>query len=303
MFGLGGLLPDESYNPPMLTLGRYQVRSVLTGRFRLDGGAMFGVVPKVLWNKASPADDENRIALATRTLLLVDKSAGRIVIADTGCGTKWKPEEARRFAIEHDGEAITRALAEAQACERDVTDVFVTHLHFDHNGGLTDFVDETRTKTAPRYPNAVHWIHRRQWEHANAPTAKDRASYFSVDYQAVADAGLFRFVEGEECPSPLPDVKWFLSKGHTPYQLLPMVGGDGRVVIFTGDAIPTSAHLRVPWVMAYDLYPLTTMAEKEIMLKKAIEEGALLAFPHDPQIGIASISGSVDRPVIKEVIQ
>lgn len=286
----------------MIELGRYRVCSVLTGRFRLDGGAMFGVVPKVLWNKSSPGDDENRISLATRTLVLIDKAAGRIVLTDTGCGTKWKPEDARRFAIEHDSSAITRALAEAGAYERDVTDVFVTHLHFDHNGGLTDYIDESRTKTTPRYPNALHWIHASQWEHAQNPTAKDRASYFPVDYQAVADAGLFKFVEGEECPSPIPDVEWFLSKGHTPYQLLPMIGGDGRIIIFTGDAIPTSAHLRVPWVMAYDLYPLTTMAEKEMMLKAAIEHGALLAFPHDPEIGIASIGGTVDRPVIKEVL-
>jgi glyoxylase-like metal-dependent hydrolase (beta-lactamase superfamily II) len=287
----------------MLTGGRYEVQSIVTGTFRLDGGAMFGVVPKVLWSKASPPDEENRISLATRTLLAVDKAAGRIIIADTGCGSKWRPEDARRFAIEHDGAAITRALRSLGASEDDVTDVVVTHLHFDHNGGITDWADESRQRAEPRYRNAKHWIHQKQWDHANHPTPKDRASFMTEDYQAIEDARLFHFVEGEDPPAPFEDYDWFISKGHTPYQLLPMVAWDGRIVVFTGDAIPTSAHLRTPWVMAYDLYPLTTIAEKEVMLKMAIEHEALLAFPHDPQIGIASIGGSIDRPVIKEIIQ
>ncbi len=287
----------------MLSIGRYQIQSIVTGTFRLDGGAMFGVVPKVLWSKATPPDEENRIALATRTLLMVDQAAGRIFITDTGCGTKWRPEDAKRFAIEHDGAAITRALHSLGAGEDEVTDVIVTHLHFDHNGGITDWADETRTRAVPRYPKARHWIHRRQWEHANHPTPKDRASYCVEDFKAIEEAGLFHFVEGDPPPSPFDDLELFLSKGHTPYQILPKVSGGGKIILFTGDAIPTSAHLRVPWVMAYDLYPLTTIAEKELMLKMAIEQGALLAFPHDPQIGIASIGGSIDRPVIKEIIQ
>jgi|CXWL01.1.fsa_nt_gi glyoxylase-like metal-dependent hydrolase (beta-lactamase superfamily II) len=287
----------------MLSIGRYQVQSIVTGTFRLDGGAMFGVVPRVLWSKATTPDEENRIALATRSLLMVDQTAGRIIIADTGCGTKWRPEDAKRFAIEHDGAAVTRALHSLGACEGDVTDVIVTHLHFDHNGGITDWADESRKHAVPRYPKARHWIHRRQWDHTNNPTPKDRASYFVEDFKAIEEAGLFHFVEGEEPPSPFEDLDWFLSKGHTPYQILPKVGRGGKIILFTGDAIPTSAHLRVPWVMAYDLYPLTTIAEKELMLTMAIEQGVLLAFPHDPQIGIASVGGSVDRPVIKEIIE
>lgn len=287
----------------MLEFGRYQLHSVVTGTFRLDGGAMFGVVPRVLWSKSTSPDEENRISLTTRTLLLVDKAAGRIILVDTGCGTKWRPEDASRFAIRHDGQAITRALKAFGASDNDVTDVIVTHLHFDHNGGITDWADESRTKAIPRFPNARHWIHRRQWEHANQPTPKDRASFFPEDFRAIEEAGLFSFIDGEDPKSPFPDVEWFLSKGHTPYQLLPMVAGGGRVVLFTGDAIPTSAHLRTPWVMAYDLYPLTTIAEKEMMLKMAIEHGALLAFPHDPQIGLAAIGGSIDRPGISEIFK
>lgn len=287
----------------MMNIGRYQVQSIVTGTFRLDGGAMFGVVPKVLWGKATCPDDDNRISLATRTLLIVDKAAGRIIIADTGCGTKWKPEDAGRFAIKHDGAAITRALQAIGAGDSDVTDVVVTHLHFDHNGGITDWADDTRQRAIPRYPKARHWIHRKQWEHANRPTPKDRASYIIDDFQAIEDAGLFHYVDGEDPPAPFDEFDWFLSKGHTPYQLLPMVAWDGKFVVFTGDAIPTAAHLKTPWVMAYDLYPLTTIAEKEVMLRMAIEHGAFLAFPHDPNIGVASIGGSTERPAIKEIIQ
>ncbi len=287
----------------MLTVGRYEIRSVVTGTFRLDGGAMYGVVPKALWSKGAEPDEQNRIPLATRTLLAVDRQAGRIILTDTGCGTKWSAADAGRFAIRHDGEAITRALGEIGATDADVTDVFVTHLHFDHNGGLTDWADAPGGPTKPRYVNARHWLHRKQWDHARNATPKDRASYLPDDYESVAAAGLFQFVEGDQPPAPLEGIEWFVSHGHTPYQLLPQFLGDGRRVAFTGDVVPTVGHLRPPWVMAYDLFPLTTIAEKQQLYERAIQGNWILAFPHDPAIDAVTLKGSVDRPIIAKTIE
>lgn len=286
----------------MLTIGRHEIRSVVTGTFRLDGGAMYGIVPKTLWSKGAEPDDQNRIPLATRTLLAVDRQAGRIILTDTGCGTKWSPENAERFAIRHDGQAVTRALHAVGATENDVTDVFVTHLHFDHNGGLTDWADQPGGATTPRYPKARHWLHRKQWDHAHDPTPKDRASYLPEDFEAIAEAGLFHFVDGDAPPSPLEGVEWFLSHGHTPYQLLPVFVGDGVRLVFTGDVVPTVGHLRPPWVMAYDLYPLTTIAEKQWLYERAIRDGWLLAFPHDPKLGGVALDGVIDRPVVARTL-
>jgi len=286
----------------MLVIGPYEIRSIVTGTFRLDGGAMYGVVPKTLWSKGAEPDDQNRIPLATRTLLAVDRQAGRIIVTDTGCGTKWSPEDAERFAIRSDPDAVSRALRAIDAGEDDVTDVFVTHLHFDHNGGLTDWVDEPGGATRLRYPKARHWLHQRQWNHAHNATPKDRASYLSEDFAALAGAKVLRMVESEHPPPPFEGVEWFLSHGHTPFQLLPMFVGSESRLVFTGDVVPTVGHLRPPWVMAYDLYPLRTIAEKRWLYERAIGEGWLLAFPHDPQFGGVAVDGSVDRPIVARTL-
>ena len=138
---------------------------------------MFGVVPKALWARTSPPDDLNRISLVTRTLLAVDRSSGRVILVDTGCGTKWDPDKAERFAIEHDPGAIPGALKELGLSAEDVTDVVVTHLHFDHNGGLTAWADQAGGPTRLCFPKARHWIHGKHWEHARHPHLKDRASF------------------------------------------------------------------------------------------------------------------------------
>ncbi len=286
----------------MLVIGPYEIRSIVTGTFRLDGGAMYGVVPKTLWSKGAEPDDQNRISLATRTLLAVDRRAGRIIVTDTGCGTKWSPEDAERFAIQTDADAVRRALRDLGAVEDDVTDVFVTHLHFDHNGGLTDWVDEPGGATRLRYPKARHWLHQKQWDHTHDPTPRDRASYLSEDFEELAGAKVLQMVDSEHPPPPFEGVKWFLSQGHTPFQLLPIFVGDDARLVFTGDVVPTVGHLRPPWVMAYDLYPLTTIAEKQWLYERAIGGGWLLAFPHDPKISGVALEGSVDRPIVARTL-
>ena len=247
----------------MLKIGSYELHSIVTGSVWLDGGAMFGVVPKVLWDKVTDVDDLNRIPLATRTLLAVDRGQRRVVLVDTGCGSKWAQQRAERFAIKHDDEAIARALASMDLSNEDVTDVVITHLHFDHNGGLTDWYDEPDGPTCLRYPNANHWVHRKHWEHANKPTAKDRASFLPEDFGTLVDREVLRLVEGENPNPPFDGMEWFVSRGHTPYQLHPIFTAGDQRLMFVGDLVPTVAHLPISWVMAYDLAPLQTLAEKE----------------------------------------
>jgi len=286
----------------MLKIGNYELHSVINGTLRLDGGAMFGVVPKALWQSVTDVDEHNRIPLAARSLVAFDRSAGRLIVVDTGCGSKWDEKNAARFAIEHDEQALPSKLGEMGLSLTDVTDVVITHLHFDHNGGLTDWYDEPGGKTTLRFPNARHWVHRMHLEHARSATPKDRASFVEADIAAVEEAGVLSFIEGD-APAPTIDgVRWMVSQGHTTCQLHPEFVGDDRNLLFVGDLVPTIAHLRLGWVMAYDLRPLDTIRERQGVYQRCIEEGLLLAFPHDPTHGGAMIGDSIERPVVRETL-
>ncbi len=286
----------------MLTIDDWEIRSVVNGSVRLDGGAMFGVVPRVLWQREAAADDQHRILLTTRTLLAIDRSSKRVILADTGCGTKWAPDKAERFAIEFDADAVPNALRAAGLGPEDVTDVVITHLHFDHNGGLTEWTDERGGATRLRYPTARHWIHSRHLDHAREPYLKDRASFLPEDFAALSDSDQLAIVEGDTPAPPGEGWAWFVSSGHTPCQLHPVFGSGGTKLIFIGDIVPTKAHLPPAWVMAYDVQPLTTITEKRAIYRRCLDEGLLLAFPHDPEVGGVEIGGTIDRPVISRVL-
>ncbi|MGB2985237.1 MAG: MBL fold metallo-hydrolase, partial [Phycisphaerae bacterium] len=247
-------------------------------------------------------DDLNRILLATRTLLAVDRSQGRVMLVDTGCGTKWAPDQAERYAVQYDPDAIPSALKAIGLSEDDVTDVVITHLHFDHNGGLTYWYDEPEGPTRLRYPKAHHWVHRTHWEHANDPHQKDRASFPSEDFVVLGDAEVLQFVEGDQPDPPYDGVEWLISHGHTPCQLHPIFGTGHHRLLFVGDLVPTVAHLRPSWVMAYDVAPLTTISEKETINRRCLEEGWLLAFPHDLEVGGVALDGTVERPIVARTL-
>ena len=286
----------------MLKVDPFEIYSVVTGTIRLDGGAMFGTVPKVLWEKVADVDELNRILLTTRTLLAVDRSQRRVILVDTGCGTKWASEQADRYIIRYDPDAIRDALKSIELSPEDVTDVVITHLHFDHDGGLTEWFDDPGGPTSLCYPRARHWIHRVHWEHANRPNHRDRASFLAEDFLALGDAGVLRFVEGDHPEPPFGGVEWFVSHGHTPGQLLPIFGTGPERLLFIGDLVPTVAHLRLGWVMAYDSFPLTTVREKEAVFRRCYDEGLLLAFPHDPAVGGVAIDGTIERPIIARTL-
>ena len=286
----------------MITCGRFEIHSIITGPLLLDGGAMFGVVPKVLWERKHKADEQNRVSLATRTLLAIDRSARRVVLVDTGAGNKWDTESAQRFGVKHDGLAIQSKLESLGLTVSDVTDVVVTHLHFDHNGGLADWVDQPGGPTRLRYPQATHWIHAEHLRHAKNPTLKDRASFFKQDYEALEKANVLRAVEGNAPSPPFEGAQWLVSWGHTVAQLLPLFLCDKGSLLFTGDMFPTATHLHPPWLMAYDLQPLVTIDEKTKILKRCREEGLLLAFPHDPATPGVKLDASSPKPAIDSVL-
>ena len=288
----------------MVQVGDWQIQSVVTGTIRLDGGAMFGVVPKTLWARTQNVDEENRILLATRTLLAVDRARGRIVLVDTGTGSKWDTKRSRWYGVESNPRAIDDALGDLGAGTEDVTDVVAPHLHFDHAGGMTDWVAEPGGPMRLRFPKADHWVHRRHWEYACHPSERDRASFFSEDFKPLESVGVVHFVEGDSPPCPIDGMQWMLSHGHTPYQLLALFesGTAGRDVLFVGDLIPTSAHLPLAWNMAYDLLPLVVVAERKEVYRRCREEGMALAFPHDVQHGVVALEFDQDKPKVRETL-
>lgn len=283
----------------MLEVGRYEIRTIETGRFRLDGGAMFGVVPRVLWERVAPADERHRIQLAMRSLVLVDRGAGRVIVVDTGAGHKWDDVERDRFAFEVPERSLEAGLARAGIRPEDVTDIVVTHLHFDHNGGLTEWSDGPGSSLRVRFPKARHWVHAGHLAHAQRPTEKDRASFLARDFEPLVSGGRFDLLEGESPACPFPGVEWNVVHGHTPYQLLPVVVGDGVRVEYLGDLVPTFAHLPVPWVMAYDNEPLKTLVEKRALLRRCAEGDVIVVSEHDPEIGGARLEVS-GRPAVRE---
>ncbi|MCP4589709.1 MAG: MBL fold metallo-hydrolase [bacterium] len=280
----------------MISVGRFEVFSVINGHIRLDGGAMFGVVPKVLWQKKAAADGVNRILLAMRTLVAVDRERREVILVDTGAGDKWLAEDAERYAVTHDSAAIPDALEPYGLGAADVTDVIIAHLHFDHAGGMTGWKDQPGGDVEVRFPQARHWVHERHLAHARKPTPRDRASFILHDFEALDRAGLIRGVSGDRPDPPFDGIRWFVSQGHTPYQLLPWFEDDDAPLLFVGDMIPTAAHLPPAWVMGYDLYPLATLEEKQRVLHLCAEQNLRLAFPHDPDAGGIEVAMKNNRP-------
>lgn len=254
----------------------YDIKALETGRFALDGGAMFGVVPKVVWEKKNPADALNRIALALRVLLLVGH--GRVVLVDTGIGDKFSERHQAMYAIDPAAGTLISALAEQGFAPEDVTDVVLTHLHFDHAGGATRRLPDGQL--VPTFSQATYHVQRRNWDWAHNPSEKDRASYLPENFAPLAEAGQLNWVEGSG--AILPGVYAWLSEGHTVGQQLIQVRDEQHTLMYCADIIPTATHLAVPYVMGYDLHPLTTIAEKKEILTQAVEGNWMIVFEHDP---------------------
>ncbi len=268
----------------LLNVNGWKLTALESGDFRLDGGAMMGSVPKVLWNRTNPSDELNRINLAMRCMLL-DNGRQRILI-ETGIGLKNSAEFIQRFHIVQEEDPLAAELAKAGLKKTDITDVIITHLHFDHAGGATDMGEGMAIQ--PAFPNAVYHISRSNWVNALHPSPRDAASYLSENFLPLEDAG---------CLSLIPDnhdfgngLSTIAVNGHTSGQQLVKVTGAEGTVVFCSDLIPLRSHLKLPWIMGYDLSARETLLEKTAFLRQAADENWWLFFYHDPDTVMVQVS-------------
>ena len=238
---------------------------------------MFGVIPKALWNRTNPADDRNRIELGLRTLLIRDDK--RCIMVDTGIGENWDQKFSEIYGVDHSRYSLEESLRGAGLSFADISDVIITHLHFDHAGGATHRTENG--KVVPAFPNATYYIQKKHYEWAVSPSEKDQASFVNEKYVPLFEMGRLRLLEGEV--ELFSGIHISLSDGHTIAQQNVLVTDGTKSLYHPGDMIPTSSHVPLPFIMGYDNFPLITLEEKKSVLKRAVENGWLLFFEHDPR--------------------
>lgn len=244
------------------------------GNFKLDGGAMFGVVPKSLWNKVYPADENNMCNLATRCLLVETKD--RKVLIDTGLGNKQSDKFFSYYYL-NGSYSLDGSLSLSGYSREDITDVILTHLHFDHCGGAVSKTSDG--KFEPTFPNATYWVSGAQWHWAMDPNPREKASFLIENYEALEQSGKLRFVDQETFFSKNIQLRFF--NGHTEGLMIPFIDCKNHTLVFTGDLLPTAANIPTSWVCGYDTKPLISMQEKEAFLQEALSNNYVLFFEHD----------------------
>jgi glyoxylase-like metal-dependent hydrolase (beta-lactamase superfamily II) len=276
-----------------MKIGKYSVHIIESGYFRLDGGAMFGVVPKPLWERTNSPDKENRIKLATRNLLLISDS--KKILVDTGMGSNWSEKNKEIYAIDQRTASMDESLKKLNLRSGDITDVILTHLHFDHTGGSTI---RNNGKLEPAFPNAVYYVQKQNYQWAVNPSERDSASYIKENFVPLNDAGVLMQIEGEKNIDD--EIELIIVNGHTFGQQLLKISDSENTILYCCDLFPTTSHIPLPYVMGYDLQPLVTVAEKKKMLKTALDEEWKLFFEHDPETSYATVN-STDKGIrIKE---
>jgi len=274
--------PGPDLRPQRFALGALRLTSVNDGLFRLDGGAMFGVVPRTLWERKMPPDDRNRILLAMRPLV-VEAGWGRLIV-DCGAGDKMDARSAEIYGLDR-RRHLDHALAEAGLEAASFDYVLATHLHFDHFGGAT--ARDAGGALRPRFPRATYFIRRAEWEDATHPHERNRASYLADDFVPLEKAGVVAFYDADQ--EIQPGVRVVRTGGHTGQHQIVYLESEGQTAVFTADLIPTTAHVQDPWIMGYDLFPMETLAFKKRFIREAIEREYLIFFEHDPCVAAGYI--------------
>ena len=257
--------------------------SINTGYFKLDGGAMFGVVPKTIWNKINPADENNLCSWALRCLLIED--GDHLILVDNGNGDKQDAKFFSHYHL-HGDDTLEKSLAKYGFTKNDITDVFLTHLHFDHCGGS---IKREGDKLVPNFPNATFWSNKEHWEWATEPNEREKASFLKENILPIQESGKLKFMEavkGNE--SKLGEVNFSETisvrfvNGHTQGMMVPQISYKSKKVVFMADLLPSAGHIPIPYIMAYDMQPLLSLQEKKLFLKEAVENDHILFFEHDP---------------------
>lgn len=263
--------------------------SINTGYFKLDGGAMFGVVPKVIWNKLCPSDSQNHINMAMRSLLIED--GNRLILIDTGIGNKQDAKFFGHYDLYGD-DSLDRSLAKHGFHRDDITDVILTHLHFDHCGGA---IQREGDLLVPAFKKAVYWSNETHWNWAVKPNAREKASFLKENILPIQESGQLKFIANQnvgsigQTTSFAEGIDIHFAEGHTASMMLPGIKYKGKKIIFTADLIPMMAHIPLPYIMAYDMFPLTTLQEKQAFLEEAVKDDAILFFEHDAETECCSL--------------
>ncbi|CAN5610544.1 MBL fold metallo-hydrolase [soil metagenome] len=259
-----------------MQIGDYKIYSVQTGLFKLDGGAMFGVVPKTLWSRLTPNDELNRMDMCTRAILLVSKD--KKILVDTGIGYKLSEKINKIYDVDYSKYTLESSLKDLGYSREDITDVILTHLHFDHCGGNTYYDEEKILKLS--FPNAIYHVQKKHYEWALNPTERDKASFFPENYKILEDKKVLNLINGESDFDKF--IRLIPVNGHTSnMQLLKISDGD-HTLMYLADLVPTASHIPLPYIMGYDLFPLTTLEEKTKILKEITDKKYKVMFEHDP---------------------
>jgi glyoxylase-like metal-dependent hydrolase (beta-lactamase superfamily II) len=270
--------------------------TINAGYFKLDGGAMFGVVPKSIWNKLNQADENNMCSWALRCLLIEDE--GRLILIDTGIGNKQDAKFFNHYYL-HGDDTLDTSLAKHGFNRNDITDVFLTHLHFDHCGGC---IAREGDKLFPAFKNATYWSNESHWKWATQPNDREKASFLKENILPMQESGRLRFIETNKLSSIAKhdslynntksiyrssfskNISFIIANGHTDAMMIPVINYNGKTIVYMADLLPSVAHIPLPYVMAYDMFPLETLNEKKIFFAEAEKNGYILFLEHDPVI-------------------
>jgi glyoxylase-like metal-dependent hydrolase (beta-lactamase superfamily II) len=276
--------------------------SVESGNFKLDGGAMFGVVPKTLWNRTNPADENNLIDIAARCLLIED--GNRLILIDTGMGNKQNDKFFGHYSLWGDY-TTEKSLAKYGFHRDDITDVFMTHLHFDHCGGSVQW-NKDRTGYEVAFKNANYWTNEKHWEWATKPNAREKASFLQENILPMQESGQLKFInrpEGDYLEQSELGFGIFFADGHTEKQMIPHINYNGKTIVFMADLLPTAGHIPLPYVMGYDTRPLLTLDEKAKFMNAAAEKGYYLWLEHDAHNQIITVENTEKGVRLKDVFR
>lgn len=279
-----------------MKIGNYQIDEINAGSLSLDGGAMFGVVPKIMWQKSNPADELNRVALKTRCMLIRDEK--KVILIDTGIGNNWDEKFSKIYNVDSQKSQLIKSLAEKGISREQVTDVILTHLHFDHVGGSIVF---NEGKIEPAFPNAKYFVQKLHLELALNPTEKDRASFIKERFLPIIHNGMMNLIDGDTFFDD--NISFIISNGHTNSMQLVKVSDGTKTILFSADLFPFASHIPLPFIMAYDINPMKTLEDKKRILQKAVDENWILFFEHDPEIVAATVSRNLHGYGINDVFE
>lgn len=255
-----------------------QLHIIDAGTFKLDGGALYGVVPKSMWSKNMPSDENNMCSIAMRCLLI--EEGERLILIDTGIGEKQDEKFLKHFFLS--GSTLVQSLQHNGFSPSDITDVFLTHLHFDHCGGGSKWKNNQQQSIALTFPNAKYWSNKSHWQWATNPNAREKASFLKENLEPIEESGQLMFIDPNS-PSPFRQFDLWYADGHTEKQMIPIINFGNKKVVFMADLIPTANHMPMAWVPSFDTRPLLTLQEKSRFLKEAVANEYVLFFEHDSQ--------------------